>query len=177
MWQRKCKSEYVSRYNFFHIESFSKDLQECLKLHQLWIFLFPKCFHKTFGWVCTIKQKILRFDNHLFTSKLLRKTIMHKSKLFTENIGLFIKPGIQERGMEYGECRERGECSLGFRGMLFFEHSGECSRRFRGMFKKIPRNVQKESGECLRRFREMFEKVPGNVQNDSRECSRRLYAL
>ena len=50
---------------------------------------------------------------------------MHRSKLFTENIGLFIKPGIQERGMEYGECEERGECSLGFQGM----------------FKKIPGNV------------------------------------
>ena len=25
--------------------------------------------------------------------------------------GLFIKPGIQERGTECGEYRERGECS------------------------------------------------------------------
>ena len=31
--------------------------------------------------------------------------------------GLFIKPGIQERGTE---CGERGECSLRFRGMLLF---------------------------------------------------------
>ena len=29
--------------------------------------------------------------------------------------GLFIKPGIQERGTECGECGERGECLLGFR--------------------------------------------------------------
>ena len=33
---------------------------------------------------------------------------------------LFIKPGIQERGTECEECGERGECSLGFQGMLFF---------------------------------------------------------
>ena len=32
-------------------------------------------------------------------------------------IRLFIKRGIQERGREYGECGERGECSLGFRGI------------------------------------------------------------
>ena len=30
---------------------------------------------------------------------------------------LFIKPGIQERGTECGECVEHGECSLGFRGI------------------------------------------------------------
>ena len=29
--------------------------------------------------------------------------------------GLFIKPGIQERGTECGECGESGESSLGFR--------------------------------------------------------------
>ena len=32
-------------------------------------------------------------------------------------IRLFIKRGIQGRGREYGECGERGECSLGFRGI------------------------------------------------------------
>ena len=33
-------------------------------------------------------------------------------------IRLFIKPGIQERGREYGECGERGQCSRGFLGMF-----------------------------------------------------------
>ena len=30
---------------------------------------------------------------------------------------LLIKPGIQEWGTECGECRERGESSLGFQGI------------------------------------------------------------
>ena len=101
---------------------------------------------------------------------------------------LFINSRIEERATECGEYRERGECSLGFRGIslripgnviiLRFpemlkkipgnvqEGSGECSVRFRGMFEKIPGNVQEISGECLRRFPEMFEKVPGNLTLD-----------
>ena len=88
------------------------------------------------------------------------------------SIGLFIKPGIQERGTEYGECSTR------FRGMFnkipgnVQQDSGECSTRFRGMLKKIPRNVRKDSRECWQRFRGMFKKIPGNVQEDSGECSR-----
>ena len=31
--------------------------------------------------------------------------------------GLFIKPEIQGRGTEWGECGERGEYSLGLRGI------------------------------------------------------------
>ena len=109
---------------------------------------------------------------------------------------LFIKPGIQERGTECEECGERGECSLGFRGIpwkipgnviiLTFRgmfkkipgnvqtDSGECSKRFRGMFQKIPGNVQEDSGECSKRFRGMLKKIPGNVPEDSGECSRRI---
>ena len=101
---------------------------------------------------------------------------------------LFIKSRIEKRATECGEYRERGECSLGFRGIslripgnviiLRFpemlnkipgnvqEGSGECSVRFRGMFEKIPGNVPEISGECLRRFPEMFEKVPGNLTLD-----------
>ena len=107
------------------------------------------------------------------------------------NIRLFIKPGIQERGTE---CGERGECSLGFRGISYRipgnviilkfqvmfqripgnveEDSGECSRGFQGMFLKIPGNVRKDSGECSKRFREMLQKIPGNAQEDSEECWR-----
>ena len=59
--------------------------------------------------------------------------------------GLFIKPGIQEWGTA---CRERGECSLGFRGMHSFWHSGECLRRFREMLLTIPRNAREDSEEC-----------------------------
>ena len=113
--------------------------------------------------------------------------------------GLFIKPGIQERGTECRECGERGECSLGFRGIsqripgnvtiLTFrgmlkkipgnveDDSGECSNRSRGMFEEIPENVRRDSGEYSKRFRGMLVKIPGNVGKDSRECSKRLNAL
>ena len=63
---------------------------------------------------------------------------------------LFIKPGIQERGTECGECL------LGFRGIS----------------KRIPGNVPKVSGECSTRFGGMFEEILGNVPEDSGECSR-----
>ena len=89
-----------------------------------------------------------------------------------EDVRLLIKPGIQERGTECGECGERGECSLGSRGMLLCYYSRECWRRFLGMFEKIPGNVQKDSGECWKRFRGMFKRIPGNVQKDSGECSK-----
>ena len=65
-----------------------------------------------------------------------------------EDVRLLIKPGIQERGTECGECGERGE----------------CWKRFRGMFKRIPGNVQKDSGECSKGFRGMFEKIPGKLK-------------
>ena len=113
---------------------------------------------------------------------------------------LFIKPGKQERGTECGECGERGECSLGFRGNVIIltfrgmfqripgnveEDSGECSRGFRGMFEEIPGNVQEDSGEipgnvqensgeCLRGFRGMFKKIPGNAQEDFGESKFRF---
>ena len=79
---------------------------------------------------------------------------------------LFVKPGTQERGMEFRECGERGECSLGLLGILLFYYSRECWRRFRGMFEKIPGNVQENSGECFTRFRGMFEKIPGDLNLD-----------
>ena len=90
---------------------------------------------------------------------------------------LFIKPGIQERGTE---CGERGECSLGFRGISqkipgnVRRDSEECSKRFRGIFEKIPGNVRRDSGECSKRFWGIFEKIPGNVSKDSGECWQRF---
>ena len=107
---------------------------------------------------------------------------------------LFIKPGIQERGTECGECAERRipgnviiltfrECWRRFRGMFekipgnVRRDSGECSKRFCWMFEKIPVNVRRDFGECSRRFRGMLVKIPGNVGKDSRECSKRLKAL
>ena len=62
------------------------------------------------------------FDIYLLHKKTSEKRQVH----FSDVCGLFIKPGIQERGTECGECRERRECSLGFRGMLLFYYSGEC---------------------------------------------------
>ena len=112
---------------------------------------------------------------------------------------LFIKPGIQERGTKYEECRERREYSLEFRGtssripgyviILIFRATSEkipanvlkdslkWSRRFRGMFKKIPWNVRQDPGQSLRRFWEMLKKIPGNVKKDSGEFSRRFWGM
>ena len=85
---------------------------------------------------------------------------------------LFIKPGIQERGTECGEYRERGECSLGFRGISKRIPGNVLILAFREMFEKIPGNFIKESGECLRRFRGILLMIPGNALEDSGECSR-----
>ena len=87
-------------------------------------------------------------------------------------IRLFIKPGIQERGRVYRECRERGECLLGFRGMFkripgnVWRDSGECLKRFGRMYKKIPGNVREDSVDCWRRFRGMLKKISGNLNLD-----------
>ena len=90
---------------------------------------------------------------------------------------LFLKPGMQERGTECGECGERGECLLGFRGISKRIPGNVIILTFPGMFKKIPRNVRRDSGECSRRFRGMFEEIPGNVEEDSGECSRRFRGI
>ena len=97
---------------------------------------------------------------------------------------LFIKPGMQERGTECGECRERGECLLGFRGFSKRIPGNVIILTFRGMFKKIPRNVRRDSGECSRRFRGMFEripgmfkKIPGNTEEDFGESKFIFYQI
>ena len=60
-----------------------------------------------------------------------------------------LKPGIQERGAECGECRERGECPLEFRGISKEILGNVLILAFRGMLEKIPGNVPKDSGECF----------------------------
>ena len=80
---------------------------------------------------------------------------------------LFIKPGIQDRGTEYGEG---GGCSLGFRRISWRIPGNVIILTFQGMFKNIPGNVSKNSGECSRRFRGIFNKIPGNVSKDSEKC-------
>ena len=60
----------------------------------------------------------------------------------------------KERGAEFGEYRERGECFLGFR---------ESQRECYDMFEKIPGNVSEDSGEFSRSFRGMLSKIPGNL--------------
>ena len=113
-------------------------------------------------------------------------------KMYSISCWLFIKPGIQERGTECGECRERGgmftripgnfledfgECSHFSIPGNAREASGECSRRFRGMFEEIPGNAQEDSGECLRKFRGMLSKIPGYVQEDCGKCSERFRGM
>ena len=97
---------------------------------------------------------------------------------------LFLKPGMQERGTECGECGERGECLLGFRGISKRIPGNVIILTFPGMFKKIPRNVRRDSGECSRRFRGMFEripgmfkKIPGNTQEDYGESKFIFYQI
>ena len=97
---------------------------------------------------------------------------------------LFLKPGMQERGTECGECGESGECLLGFRGISKRIPGNVIILTFPGMFKKIPRNVRRDSGECSRRFRGMFEripgmfkKIPGNTQEDYGESKFIFYQI
>ena len=106
---------------------------------------------------------------HIFRTPLPKNT--SEGLLLTR---LFIKPGIQERGTE---CEERGECSLGFRGILQRIPGNVIILTFRGMFKRIPGNVLEDTEECFRRFRGIFERIPGNVQEDSEECSRRFRGI
>ena len=85
---------------------------------------------------------------------------------------LSIKPGIQKRGTECGECGERGEFVLGFREISERIPGNVIISTFQGMFQKFLENVRRDSGKCSRAFRGMFEEIPGNVQEDSGECCR-----
>ena len=91
---------------------------------------------------------------------------------------LFIKPIIQEWGTECGECRERGECLLGFREISRRIPGNVLILEFQEMFKKISGNFPEYSGEYYSRFRGALSKIPRNVLKisanawkDSGECS------
>ena len=87
---------------------------------------------------------------------------------------LCIKPGIQERGTEYGECGELEKCYI---PENVVKHSREYPQRFRGVSSNLSGNVGKYSGECCQTFRGMSPKfrgkspnVPGNIFKHSGEC-------
>ena len=75
------KDEVNRDYNSFDIKLFTEDLGKNLKSKNTVNF---SNFQKTFTTVhhkhATIKKKIFRFHNSSFTSKALRKGIMHRSK-------------------------------------------------------------------------------------------------
>ena len=98
-------------------------------------------------------------------------------KMYSISCWLFIKPGMQERGTECGECRERRECSLEFRGISWRISGNVLILAFRGMLEKLPGNVRGDSGKCSRRFRGMSKKIPGNAIKNSGVCSRRLRGM
>ena len=97
--------------------------------------------------------KIYRFQKNLTDGNLIRKYVSRK---FGVGNGMR-EPRIQERGRECGECRERVECSLEFRGISERIPGNDLILAFRGMLEKIPENVQEYSGECSGRFRECFQ--------------------
>ena len=100
----------------------------------------------------------------------------------TKLCGLFlsdkvcIKPGIQERGTEWGERGEWGGCPQTSRGMssnipgIVAKHSVECPQTFQGMLPNILENVAKHSGECCQTFRGMSPNILGNIAKHSVEC-------
>ena len=87
------------------------------------------------------------FDTYLKKHASRKALKIFSEKLFTKK-RLFLKPGTKERGTECGECEERGECSLGFRGIS----------------QRIPGNV------IILTFGEMLKKILGNAQKYFREC-------
>ena len=103
-----------------------------------------------------IKKETCKFIKKETLEKVFSSEFCEISKN-TFLAGLFIKPGIQERGTERGEC-SHFSIPGNIRG-----DSGECSKRFQGMLLIIPGNFQEDSGECSRGFRGMFKKIPGNV--------------
>ena len=64
---------------------------------------------------------------------------------------LCIKPGIQARGTECGQCYISGNV---------VKRSGECSQIFRGMSPSIPGNVLIHSKECPQTFQGMSPNSP-----------------
>ena len=87
-------------------------------------------------------------DNKIITSndtglviKKATRMIIDVESLLCEVYGLFIKPGIQERGAAFNECMEIGESSLGFQWISQKIPGNVKTLLLRGMFKKIPGNI------------------------------------
>lgn len=94
------------------------------------------------------------------SSQVNKDTLYSKQTVFCVNVRkwwtetitnkLFIKPGIQEREIEY---REGGkECFPGFLNISYRNLANVIILTFLGMFRKISGNVRKDSGDCSRRL-------------------------
>ena len=77
-----------------------------------------------------------------FLSIILPSKRILKKRTYQPNDGLFIKPGIHEWGMECGECRERGKCSLKCRSSEKFSFTDALQNR---CSKKISQISQESS--------------------------------
>ena len=168
--------EYSKTQNYFHwLDLLGKGspIRFDALICKMFLFL-AVCSSAIFNITFCFVREIAKFNCETLLKEMKEKTMLLclLSKLI--RLGLFIKPGIQERGTECGECEERGECSLRFRGISKRIPGNVIILTFRGMLKKIPGNVQEHSGECSRRFRGMFKKIPGNVQEDSGESKFRF---
>ena len=77
-----AKTELYLDYNLFNVKLFKENLGENLKSNNpVSISDFQNTFITVLHKHAPIKKKVLRFNNSPFTSKALRKAIMHKSKL------------------------------------------------------------------------------------------------
>ena len=102
----------------------------------------------TLGSHCGNSRSLSRFSTNQFFSQ--------DTTLF----GLYIKPGIKERGAECGELGEWGERYIW--GNVS-KYSGKCRQTFWGMSLYITGNVIKHSREFCQIFREMSPNIPGDV--------------
>ena len=107
------KSQGFSRNTRFFLKEIPKlykyavlYIPQLLSVLSIFVFVAFRC--------CSI---VLTFSHSFVVSNLIYP---RAAKYFSGCSWLFIKPGMQERGTECGECGERGECSIGFRGMLLF---------------------------------------------------------
>ena len=77
-----AKTELYLDYNLINVKLFKENLGENLKSNNpVNISDFQNTFITVLHKHAPIKKKVLRFNNSPFTSKALRKAIMHKSKL------------------------------------------------------------------------------------------------
>ena len=106
-------------------------------------------FLLSFGGVCWIKERRLSSDYIKSYSLWFHKIVIIlfingnnlENRKHVKRDWLCIKPGIQERGTEWGECYIPGNVA---------KHSGEFPQTFRGMLPNVPaESVLKDSRECL----------------------------